>query len=182
MPAVSAENPALPQTGGMRQNVTPVIPLAGQESVWEYPRPPRVEASRERIRIVLGGELIVDTTDSVRVLETSHPPVYYLPRQAFSPGVLEAAAGSSYCEFKGTASFLNVRAGGSVAERAAWFYPTPTAGFEILADRVAVYPGRMDRCEVDGERVRPQAGSLYGGWITDRVVGPFKGGPETQGW
>jgi uncharacterized protein (DUF427 family) len=166
----------------MRQNLTPVIPLPGQESVWEYPRPPRVEASRERIRIFLGGELIVDTKDSVRVLETSHPPVYYLPRSAFRPGVLEPAAGSSFCEFKGTAGYLSIHAGGTVAAEAAWFYPRPTAGFEILADRVAVYPGRVDRCEVDGESVRPQAGGFYGGWITDRVVGPFKGEPGTLGW
>lgn len=163
-------------------NVTPFTPLPGQESVWEYPRPPRVEASKERIRIFLGGELIVDTEDSVRVLETSHPPVYYLPRSAFRQGVLEPAAGSSFCEFKGTASYLSIRAGGSVAGEAAWFYPRPAAGFEVLADRVAVYPGRVDRCEVDGERVRPQAGGFYGGWITDRVVGPFKGEPGTLGW
>jgi uncharacterized protein (DUF427 family) len=141
-----------------------------------------VEASRERIRIFLGGELIVDTEDSVRVLETSHPPVYYLPRSAFRPGVLEPAAGSSFCEFKGTAGYLNIHAGGTVAAEAAWFYPRPMAGFEILADRVAVYPGRVDRCEVDGESVRPQAGGFYGGWITDRVVGPFKGEPGTLGW
>ncbi|MET3720874.1 MULTISPECIES: DUF427 domain-containing protein [unclassified Arthrobacter] len=166
----------------MSPNIRPVIPLPGQESVWDYQRPPRVEHSVEKIRIFWGGELILETADSVRVLETSHPPVYYLPRSAFRPGVLEPASGSSFCEFKGTAKYLTVRAGGAVAEEAAWFYPEPTAGFEILADRVAVYPGRMDCCEVDGQRVRPQAGGFYGGWITDRVVGPFKGGPGTLGW
>lgn len=166
----------------MRQNIKPNIPLPGQESVWDYPRPPRIERSVERIRIFFGGQLIVDTSDSVRVLETSHPPVYYIPRSAFSPGVLEPAAGSSFCEFKGTAKYLTVRAGGAEATGAAWFYPEPPAGFELLADRVAVYPGRMSACEVDGERVRPQEGGFYGGWITDKVAGPFKGGPGTLGW
>lgn len=150
--------------------------------MWAYPRPPRVEPSQERIRIFLGGELILDTHDSLRVLETSHPPVYYLPRSAFAPGALEPADGSSFCEFKGFARYLTVRGGGAVAEKAAWFYPEPVEGYEELADRVAVYPGRMDFCEVDGERVRPQAGGFYGGWITDRVAGPFKGEPGTMGW
>ncbi|TLM81452.1 DUF427 domain-containing protein [Pseudarthrobacter sp. NamE2] len=157
-------------------------PGPGQESVWDYPRPPRVEPGSERIRIFLGGELIADTTDSLRVLETSHPPVYYLPRRAFKPGALEPSQGNSFCEFKGAARYLTVRGGGVAAERAAWFYPVPAAGFEALADRVAVYPGRMDRCEVDGEQVLPQPGNFYGGWITSRVVGPFKGGPGTTGW
>jgi uncharacterized protein (DUF427 family) len=166
----------------MRPKIRPLIPFPGQESVWDYPRPPRVEPSRERIRIILGGELILDTTDSLRVLETSHPPVYYVTRSAFIPGALEPAPGSSFCEFKGSARYLTVRGGSAVAERAAWFYPEPVAGYGDLADRVAVYPGRMDSCEVDGERVRPQAGGFYGGWITDRVVGPFKGEPGTMGW
>lgn len=113
---------------------------------------------------------------------TSHPPVYYLPRDAFADGVLEPAWGGSFCEFKGAARYLSVRGGDSVAERAAWFYPTPSPGFEELADRVAVYAGPMDSCEVDGVPVTPQEGGFYGGWITSRVVGPFKGGPATMGW
>ena len=166
----------------MRRKVTPAIPRPGQESVWDYPRPPGVEPGTERIRIVLGGELILDTADSIRVLETSHPPVYYLPRSAFRPGALEPAPGSSFCEFKGAAQYLTVHGGGLVAEAAAWFYPEPAKGYEALVDRVAVYPGRMDYCEVEGERVRPQAGGFYGGWITGRVAGPFKGEPGTMGW
>jgi len=150
--------------------------------VWDYPRPPRVEATTERVVLVLGGQTIVDTTHAVRVLETSHPPVYYVPRSAFAPGSLEPAPGSSYCEFKGVAAYLTVRAGGSAADGAAWIYPEPSPGFESLADMVAVYPGRMDSVEVDGERVLPQAGGFYGGWITSRVVGPFKGEPGTMGW
>ncbi|WP_091417214.1 DUF427 domain-containing protein [Arthrobacter sp. OV608] len=166
----------------MRRPVEPFVPQPGQESVWDYPRPPRVEPSEERIQIVLGGELILDASQSLRVLETSHPPVYYFPRQAFGAGTLEPATGSSYCEFKGTARYLDVIGGGTVAPAAAWFYPEPSPGFTALAGYVALYPGRMDHCEVDGERVRPQGGSFYGGWITSRVVGPFKGEPATAFW
>jgi uncharacterized protein (DUF427 family) len=148
------------------------------ESVWDYPRPPRVEPSTERIVITLDGEVIVDTTDSLRVLETSHPPVYYLPRAAFAEGSLSPAEGTSFCEFKGVARYLSV----GREDRAAWYYPDPSPGFEALVDRVAVYPGRMESITVNGETVLPQAGGFYGGWITSRVVGPFKGEPGTLGW
>ena len=157
-------------------------PAPGQESVWDYPRPPLVEPTGSRIVLRLGGQVIADTTDAVRVLETSHPPVYYLPRSAFAPGVLRPADGHTVCEYKGTAAYLDIVAGGRRAESAAWFYPTPRPGYAELADRVAVYPGRVDECTVDGERVRPQAGGFYGGWITSRVVGPFKGEPGSLGW
>jgi uncharacterized protein (DUF427 family) len=166
----------------MRNDVIPVTPGPGQESVWDYPRPPRVEATTERIRIRFGGETIVDTTDAVRVLETSHPPVYYLLRSAFPEGVLEKAPGASFCEFKGAAKYLTVRGGSARAESAGWFYPHPSPGYELLVDRVAVYPSAMDSCEIAGETVTSQAGDFYGGWITSRVVGPFKGEPGTMGW
>ncbi|GAB2449396.1 DUF427 domain-containing protein [Conyzicola lurida] len=169
-------------TDVMRRSIRPVPPAPGQESVWEYPRPPRVEPTAERVVITLGGQTIVDTTDAVRVLETSHPPVYYVPRIGFVPGSLEPAPGTSYCEFKGVAGYLTIRGGDRVAESAGWFYPDPSPGFESLVGLVAVYPGRMDRCEVAGETVQPQAGGFYGGWITARVVGPFKGEPGTMGW
>lgn len=159
-----------------------IAPAPGQESVWDYPRPPRVDAPRDRVTVRLGGELVVDTTDALRVLETSHPPVYYLPRSAFADGVLEPANGSSFCEYKGIARYVSVRAGAAFAERAGWFYPTPSPGYESLADRIALYPALMDSCEVNGETVQPQAGGFYGGWITSRVVGPFKGEPGTLGW
>ncbi len=154
----------------------------GQESVWDYPRPPRVEASTELVEVWLGGERIAATTSSWRVLETSHPPTYYLPRGAFVPGSLRPAAGSSFCEWKGAASYLDLVGGAAVAPRAGWFYPRPTAGFTAITDAVAVMPGSVDRCVVDGEPVRPQEGGFYGGWVTDRVVGPFKGGPGSLGW
>ncbi|TBN56906.1 DUF427 domain-containing protein [Glaciihabitans arcticus] len=156
----------------------PVKPQPGQESVWDYPRPPRVEAVDARVTIELDGRVIAETSRAVRVLETSHPPVYYLPRDAFLPGVLQPAAGSSFCEFKGRAGYLSV---GS-ADRAAWFYSEPTRGYEQLVDRVAVYPGAMDRCTVGGEVVQAQEGDFYGGWITSSIVGPFKGAEGTWGW
>lgn len=155
---------------------------AGQESVWDYPRPPRVERVDRRVRIVLGGEVIVDTTDVVRVLETSHPPVYYLLRDTFLPGALTRGPGGSACEFKGSAQYYDVRAGGEERPHAAWGYPNPLPGYEALSDRVAVYPAMMDRCTVDGIEVTPQPGRFYGGWITPEIRGPFKGGVGTMGW
>jgi uncharacterized protein (DUF427 family) len=162
--------------------VTPDPVGPGQESVWEYPRPPRVEPSSREVVVVLGGVEVCRTSRAVRVLETSHPPTWYLPRADWAPGALRSAAGTSYCEFKGTAHYLDVVGGSRVEAAAAWTYPEPSPGFEALRDTVAVYPGRMDRCTVGGEQVRPQAGGFYGGWITDDVVGPFKGEPGTRGW
>lgn len=155
---------------------------AGEESVWDYPRPPRVEPVPERITIRLGGVLIADTVDAVRVLETSHPPVYYLPSDAFIEGALVAASGSSFCEFKGEAAYFDVHGGDHVVPRAAWTYPRPARGFEALTGRVAVYAGDMDACTVGDEQVTPQPGRFYGGWITSRIRGPFKGAPGSMGW
>ncbi len=159
-----------------------VEPGPGQESVWDYPRPPRIEDVDKKVKVVFGGVTLAYTTRAKRVLETSHPPGWYLPREDWLPGSLEPAEGSSYCEFKGVASYLDVVGGGVRASRAAWTYPTPTPAYAVLADAVAVYPAAMDACVVDGERVRPQEGGFYGGWITDDVVGPFKGAPATLGW
>ncbi len=131
---------------------------------------------------MLGGVEVCRTSRAWRVLETSHPPGWYLPREDWLPGALEPADGSSYCEFKGVASYLDIVGGGVRAPRAAWTYPTPTAAYAVLADAVAVYPAAVDACFVDGERVRPQEGGFYGGWITDDVVGPFKGARGTLGW
>jgi uncharacterized protein (DUF427 family) len=159
-----------------------VTPGPGQQSVWDYPRPPRVEPSTSLVELVLGGETVASTRQALRVLETSHPPAYYLPRNAFVPGALRPAAGTSYCEFKGTATYVDVVARDVIATRAGWHYPQPTAGFEQLRDHVAIYPAAMDRCSVDGEIARPQEGGFYGGWITRAVVGPFKGAPGSSGW
>ena len=132
--------------------------------------------------VVLGGVEVCRTTRAWRVLETSHPPGWYLPRADWLPDALEPADGASFCEFKGVASYLDVVGGGMRAARAAWTYEEPTAAFAALAGAVAVYPAAVDACFVDGERVRPQEGGFYGGWITDDVVGPFKGAPGTLGW
>ena len=157
-------------------------PDPGQESVWDYPRPPRVETSPELVEITLGGVVVARSRAALRVLETSHPPTYYLPNADFAAGALVPVEGSSYCEWKGAAAYLDVVGGGRVAARAGWTYPTPSRGFEVLRDHVAVMPAAMDRCTVDGQTVQAQQGGFYGGWITPRVVGPFKGGPGTHGW
>ena len=157
-------------------------PDPGQESVWDYPRPPRVETSPELVEITLGGVVVARSRAALRVLETSHPPTYYLPHADFAAGALVPVEGSSYCEWKGAAAYLDVVGGDRVAARAGWTYPTPSRGFEVLRDHVAVMPAAMDRCTVDGQTVQAQQGGFYGGWITPRVVGPFKGGPGTHGW
>ncbi|MBZ5736606.1 DUF427 domain-containing protein [Nocardioides mangrovi] len=157
-------------------------PGPGQESVWDYPRPPRIDPTDAVVEVELGGLVVARTTRSVRVLETSHPPTYYLPPDAFEPGVLRPTRGSSVCEWKGVAAYFDLVTPTRTAERAGWTYPDPTAAFTRIAGYVAVMPGLVDECRVDGERVQPQEGGFYGGWITSRVVGPFKGSPGTWGW
>jgi uncharacterized protein (DUF427 family) len=132
--------------------------------------------------VVLGDVVVADTRRALRVLETSHPPTFYLPMDDVRPGHLEPAPGSSYCEWKGEAAYFDVRAGERVAPRAAWHYPSPSAPFAAILGHVAFYPGRVDACYVDGERVRPQEGGFYGGWITAEIVGPFKGAGGTRSW
>lgn len=154
----------------------------GQESVWDYPRPPALRRSTEHVTITLGGLTICEADTCYQVLETSHPPTYYLPRDAFVPGSLRPADGHSFCEWKGVASYLDVLGGDQVATRAGWYYPTPAAPFAELTGHVAVYPGAMGSCLVDGEPVVAQPGGFYGGWVTSKVAGPFKGIPGSQGW
>ncbi|MCZ4498449.1 MAG: hypothetical protein JWQ74_1002 [Marmoricola sp.] len=161
---------------------TPAVPGPGQESVWDYPRPPRVEQRHEQVRVEYDGVVIAETTEAWCVLETSHPPTYYLPREAFLPGTLRPADGSSYCEWKGHAGYLDLVHGDRVASRVAWTYPAPSPAYAVLRDHVALYPAATDGCYVDGELVEPQPGGFYGGWITSRVAGPFKGSPGTMGW
>jgi uncharacterized protein (DUF427 family) len=141
-----------------------------------------VEPSSALVVVVLGGVEVCRTTAALRVLETSHPPTWYLPAADWVPGSLQPAEGSSYCEWKGVASYLDVVGGERRESRVAWTYPDPVPAYAVLRGAVAVYPGRMDSCTVDGELVRPQEGGFYGGWVTDDVVGPFKGAPGTHGW
>jgi uncharacterized protein (DUF427 family) len=160
----------------------PQPPGTGQESVWDYPRPPRVEPTSSVIEVVLGGVPVARTMRSLRVLETSHPPTFYLPVEAFTPGSLRPAAGRSFCEWKGAAAYFDLVAGSEVASRAAWGYPDPAPAYRELLDHVAVYPSAMDACTVDGEAVVAQPGDFYGGWITAHIVGPFKGGAGSRSW
>lgn len=154
----------------------------GQESVWAYPRPPHVERVRERLRVVFDGEVIADTSGGWRVVETSHPPTYYLPPQDIRPSSLGLARRGSFCEWKGGAVYFDVIGPNRRASRAAWSYPDPTPSFADLADHVAFYAGPMDACFVGDEQVTAQPGGFYGGWITTHVVGPFKGEAGSEGW
>ena len=154
----------------------------GQESVWDYPRPPRLETFAGSITIELGGQTIATTDRAWRVLETSHPPTYYLPPSAFGAGVLRDAPGSSWCEWKGAASYYDLVTDDRVAERAAWTYLNPTRGFSTMTGAIAVMAAQVDRCIVNGEQVEAQPGSFYGGWITSWIKGPFKGIPGSMGW
>lgn len=164
----------------MRPRPDPVGP--GQESVWAYPRPPRAEPSPARIVIEHRGLVVADTRAGVRVLETSHPPNYYLPRAAIAPGLLRRAEGRSRCEWKGVADYWSIAVGGALLPRVGWSYADPTPAFALLRDHIAFYAGAFDRCSVDGETVTPQPGGFYGGWITRAVAGPFKGVPGSAGW
>jgi uncharacterized protein (DUF427 family) len=156
--------------------------MAHTESVWDYPRPPRVEKSTEHVVVTHRGVVICDTHSALRVLETSHPPTYYLPLEDVNQDCLEPVSGSTVCEFKGVASYADIVVGGDRLPRAAWWYDNPHRGFEELTRHIALYPGRVDSCTVDGEVVTAQEGDFYGGWITSRVTGPFKGAPGTWGW
>ena len=169
---------------------TPIRPNTSQESVWDYPRPPRLESVQKRIQIISGREVLADTTRAYRVLETSHPPVYYLPPEDIRLERLVKSGGSSFCEWKGAARYYALNGTDVTPMRAtdvAWYYSEPTRGFEKIAGYLAFYAGRIalqdgDGCFVDGERVTPQPGGFYGGWITADVVGPFKGIAGSMGW
>lgn len=159
-----------------------IEPGPGQESVWDYPRPPRLEDSSKHIQVVFNDVVIADTHRAKRVLETSHPPVYYIPLEDVQQQYLTRTPRSSFCEWKGQAAYYTLTVGDRTEENVAWFYPKPTAAFAGIKDCVAFYPSRMDACYVDGEQVMPQPGDFYGGWITTDIVGPFKGSAGTWGW
>ena len=155
------------------------------ESVWDYPRPPRLETTSRHIRIVHAGLVLADTTQALRVLETSHPPVYYIPPADIAMGRLQPSRRrGSFCEFKGIATYWTILSadGGRAVEDAAWSYADPSPGYEALAGHLAFYASRVDECTVDDERVLAQPGDFYGGWITSNLKGPFKGAPGTLAW
>ena len=159
-----------------------IEPGPGQESVWDYPRPPRLEASTKHIQVEFNGIVIADTRRARRILETSHPPVYYIPPEDIRMEYLTSTTQSSFCEWKGTASYYTITVGKKSVPNGAWYYKQPSERYSELANHVAFYPGKMDACYVDGERVQAQAGDFYGGWVTNEIVGPFKGGAGTWGW
>jgi uncharacterized protein (DUF427 family) len=155
----------------------------GQESAWDYPRPPAVVSSDRHVVVVHRGVTVADTRSALRVLETAGAPVWYLPAEDVRVDLLRPSASRrTFCEWKGEASYFDLVVDDAVVERAAWTYPRPTRGYDELAGRIAFYAGRVDLAMVDDEVARPQAGGFYGGWITDDVVGPFKGDPGTEGW
>jgi uncharacterized protein (DUF427 family) len=160
----------------------PIPPGPGQESVWDYPRPPRIEDTTKHIKIIFNGELIAETRRPKRGLETSHPPSYYIPVDDIKMEYLIPSDHSSYCEWRGWAKYYSIRVGDRQAQDAAWYYTEIFPAYEELKGHVSFYPQPMDACYVDGEKVQPQPGKFYAGWITSDIVGPFKGGPGTWGW
>ena len=153
-----------------------------RESVWAYQRPPAVEAVPQRIIIVFNGEVIADSQNAKRVLETSHPPTYYIPLEDIKTEVLQASTRRTWCEWKGEASYYDVLIGNRRAENAAWYYSNPLPDYAEIKDYLAFYASKMDACYVGDERVEPQPGGFYGGWITSNLDGPFKGDLGTAGW
>ena len=152
------------------------------ESVWKYPRPPRVEASTRRLRVVYADVTIAETANGFRVMETSHPPMYYFPPEDVRTEYLHLNSNHSYCEFKGRTDYYDLAVGEQVSRDAAWYYRAPSPGYQEIRDHIGFYPARVDACFVDDEQVQPQDGDFYGGWITSEIEGPFKGAPGTLRW
>ena len=159
-----------------------IKPGPGQESIWDYPRPPKVEFFAKRIRVVFAGETIADSKRNYKVMETASPPCYYIPQTDINMNYLIRSNHTSLCEWKGSATYWSVKVGDNISENAGWSYTLPWDGFELIRDCIAFYAGRVDACFIDGEKVKPQAGNFYGGWITSNIVGPFKGERGTEYW
>ena len=160
-----------------------VVPGPGQRSVWDFPRPPRMEPVPATVRVVFGGEIIAKSERAVRICETASPPGYYIPPADLLPGVLLPSARTSFCEWKGEARYWTIQVSGRAAAKdAAWSYPEPYPEFAAIKDYLAFSPRRMDACYVGDERVEPQPGFYYGGWVTRDLVGPFKGVPGSDAW
>lgn len=153
------------------------------ESVWDYPRPPRLEPTPRHLRITHGGIVLAETSNALRILETSHPPVYYIPPADIAMQYLiPSQRRGSFCEFKGNATYWSIQLPNATSPDAAWSYPQPSPPYAALRNHLAFYASRVDECTVDGEPVIPQPGDFYGGWITSHIQGPFKGPPGTMGW
>lgn len=159
-----------------------IEPQPGQESVWDYPRPPRLEPTGKLIEVRFAHEIVASSRDCHRVLETSHPPVYYIPRDDVKMELLTPRDHRTFCEFKGHAGYFDLRVADRTSQQAAWAYDEPVPAFAAIRGHLSFYASRVDACFVDGEQVVAQEGDFYGGWITRDIVGPFKGGQGTWGW
>lgn len=163
----------------MRRKVKRIEPGPGQESVWDYPRPPRVEGSKRRAKVIFNGIVVAESDRALKVCETSGPPTYYIPEEDVRIDLLVPSDNASYCEWKGAAAYFDLVVDDRTSRNAAWYYPSPKQRYRALDRHVAFYAGRVDAAYLDEERVEPQPGDFYGGWITHEIVGPFKGGPAS---
>ena len=160
----------------------PIKPKNDQESVWDYPRPPRLEPVREHLQVLHEKTLIASTNKGFRILETSHPPVYYFSPDDVHLEYFIQSSLSTYCEFKGRGGYYHLNLDGKIIENVAWYYENPSPAFAAIKNHLAFYANKLDECYVGDERVIAQAGNFYGGWITRKITGPFKGEPGTWGW
>ena len=182
--AIDDDLPATPSHWHWRGQARPAFaaaPAAGQESVWDYPRPPRLEVDPREVVVLWGTREVARTRRAIRALETAHPPSFYIPLADIAPGLLEPAEGTSLCEWKGPARYWSLADGTRRLAKVGWSYPHPLPGSELLGDGVAFYCHALE-CRVGGVLVAPQPGGFYGGWITPELVGPFKGEPGSEGW
>jgi uncharacterized protein (DUF427 family) len=157
-------------------------PKKGQESVWDYPRPPKLEKVTSSVEVFFGGRRIASTNKALRILETSHPPTVYIPVQDIESDCLIRSNQTTFCEWKGKGNYYHLQSEELKVENAAWYYPKPKATYAELKNCIAFYPSKVDACFIDGQKVVAQQGDFYGGWITSKIVGPFKGAPNTFGW
>ncbi len=163
-----------------------VKPGPGQESVWDFPRPPRVEQVGSSVRVTAFGRTIAETARACRIVETAGAPCYYLPPDDCERSLLVRTSEWSFCEWKGVAYAFDLVDGNAKIRAAAWSYPEPLtdlgAGYERIAGYFAFYAAKVDGCYVGDEKVTPQGGGYYGGWITANLTGPIKGDPGSGNW
>lgn len=157
-------------------------PKKGQESVWDYPRPPKLEKVTSSVEVFFAGRRIASSNNALRILETSHPPTIYIPPSDIDLNILVKSNRSTFCEWKGIGGYYHLHSLKEKMLDAAWYYPDPKPNFIALKDHIAFYPSKVEACFINGERVHSQEGDFYGGWITSNIVGPFKGAPNTYGW
>ncbi|GAB4232703.1 MAG: DUF427 domain-containing protein [Chlamydiales bacterium] len=156
--------------------------MKNKENVWDYPRPPRLEKCSHILRVIFNNTVIADTNRGYRILETSHPPTYYIPLEDCINQYLIPSNRTSYCEFKGKALYYSIKIEEKVSRDAAWYYPEPNINYAEIKNHISFYANKVDACFVDEEKVIAQEGDFYGGWITQNIEGPFKGAVGTEGW